>query len=140
MNFHVGHQIMNEHPFCSSQGDLYGQDLWTACDQKGKSVTFSFHHSGAGSKFINTDITNYTQKCLLNCFMVYLLCFSAKILLTKPSFCSSFSVTYNRDFILNRYTFSGSLQSSIKANNLKLIKLLWLAYYSELFTVYTCNS
>jgi len=32
--------------------------------------TFSFHYSRAGNRFINTDITSYAQKCLLNYFMV----------------------------------------------------------------------
>jgi len=43
---------------------VWWQDLWTACDQKGKQLaTFSycFHYSRGGSKFINTD--TYHKLC-----------------------------------------------------------------------------
>jgi len=42
------------------------------------SIDILFTCSGAGSKFINTNITNYTQECPLNCFMVYLIFFYEK--------------------------------------------------------------
>jgi len=65
------------------------QDLRTAYDQKGKTVTFTELPPFQGWQQV--DITNYTQKCLLNCFM--LLCKNSpnKILVLN------FSLVYEKD-------------------------------------------
>jgi len=54
-----------------------------------KKAKQSLHYSRADGKFINTDIINYAQKHLLNCFIAHLLCASSlKILRTKHRYYS----------------------------------------------------
>jgi len=106
MNFHVVHKILNP---CNSENILQQLRRAETYEQHVTKRAKHLHLASiipglATSSFISYWITNYAQKCLLNCFMVYY------ISIYKILFCSSLIFHHVQDRHAH-FLVSGSLQS-----------------------------